>query len=105
MVYFQGEDPQDPQNYHEKRKLVLTPADIEAISEAIANAHHCKFTEAERVKLQTVSQADANILVHLAKAYTDATNYIWKGLLALALVGLIWLAMIGAGLKFPFVGK
>lgn len=96
--YYQDEESQ------ERRRRTLTPADIEAISEALTSLHECKFTESQRVQLQTVTQADANILVHLAKAYQDATNYIWKGLLALALVGLIWLAMIGAGVsKAPWV--
>lgn len=88
----------------ERRAMTLTDADIAAIKLALAE-HQCRFDEQTRVSLQILSKADANVLLKLATAYTDATNYIWKGLLALALVGCVLLALLGAGIKLPVISR
>jgi len=77
----------------------LTEADIEAISAAFHRS--CMFTEKERVALEALSKIDTNVLRTLANAYTDATNNLWKGIIALAIIGALFFAIVGAGVKFP----
>ena len=82
----------------------LTDADLDAIVSRLAEAHACLFDEKTRVTVRALAKADPNILIKIADTYQDATNYLWKGILALALIAIVVLALFGAGIKFPRIG-
>lgn len=86
-----------------QNRRVLSDGDIAALAETLRKAlrdeHPCTFDEETRVALKRISEADPNVLVKLADAYQDATSYIWKGLLGLALIALMWLALFGFSIE------
>lgn len=90
-----------PEHDDERRKRSLTDADLDALMTRLAELHVCTFDEETRVAVRALAKADPNILVKIADAYQGATNYLWKGILALAVVAIVVLALFGAGIKFP----
>ena len=89
----------DPTN-----RRVLSDADLHALkdllhAERMCALENCTFDEESRVALRKLAEVDPNVLVKLADAYQDATGYIWKGILGLALVALVALALLGVSLK------
>lgn len=88
-----------PGEDHANRR-VLSDADLAALRDLmIEHRSMCEFDEETRVALKRLAKADPNILVRIASAAENATNYIWKGMLALALVALLWLAMVGFSIE------
>lgn len=85
-------------------RRVLSDADLHALkdllhAERMCALESCTFDEQSRVALRKLAEVDSNVLIRLADAYQDATTYIWKGILALALIAVVALALFGAGLK------
>ena len=70
------------------------------IREAVSEAGHCQFNERERVAIRALSEIDPNVLSRIAKIYSDATNHVIKGLLAVAFFGALCFAAVGAYFKF-----
>lgn len=77
----------------------LTDEDIAALAEALKEGHHCSFREEDRVALRMIAKADPNVIVWLADSYQGATGYLWKGVLALMLLGAIALVIVGAAVS------
>lgn len=85
-------------------RRVLSDADLHALkdllhAERICALESCTFDEGSRVALRKLAEVDPNVLTKLADAYQDATNYVWKGILALALLAVIALALFGVSVR------
>jgi len=70
----------------DRRERTLTDKDIELIAKAMKKADHCFFDEETR-----------SLLRMLTKIYSDGRNAAIKGLIAMALLGLLYFAAFGAG--------
>lgn len=101
--------PPEPLHFqtHEDGPKTLTKADCESIAEELVKRlprHYCQFDEEARVALRILAKSDPKLLVKIIDAYTDATSFIWKGALALVIVGttvaLILVAILK--IKVPF---
>ena len=66
-----------------------------AIKQAMKESHTCVFDEVSRVRLRDLSRINSSTLGKLVDAFDNSTNYLWRGVIALAFIGLIILVFIG----------